>query len=115
MEPKEPNGPLSSGSRGGPRPMMIWLPLEKIANAAGSALAIHDRGSSGVAAPRHRFTLRLALPLHPINYVRYQFLFLLPLLLPVWTFANIGRGLASLLVAGFLAVLVVFVVRMTGT
>lgn len=95
--------------------MMIWLPLEKVANAAGSALAVHDRGSPGVAAPRHRFTLRLALPLHPVNYIRHQLLLLLPLLLPIRAFANVGRGLASLLVAGLLAVLVVLVVGMTGT
>lgn len=49
--------------------MMIWLPLEKVADAASSALAVHDRGPPGIAASRHRFTLRLALPLHPVDYV----------------------------------------------
>jgi len=51
--------------------MMIWLPLEKVADAAGSALAVHDCGSPGIAAPRHRLTLRLAFPLHPVDYVRH--------------------------------------------
>lgn len=71
--------------------MMICLPLEKIANAAGLALAVHDCGPPGVAAPRHRFTLRLALPLHPVNYIRHQLLLLLPLLLPIRTFANLQQ------------------------
>lgn len=94
---------------------MIWLPLEKVADAVGSALAVHDRGPSGVAAPRHRFTLRLALPLHPVDYVRHQLLFLLPLLLPIRTFADVGGDLACLLVARLLTILVVLIVRMTGT
>jgi len=75
--------------------MMIWLPLEKVADTAGSALAIHDRGPPGVAAPRHRFTLRLALPLHPVDYVRHQLLLLLSLLFPIRTFANLQQLLIS--------------------
>lgn len=76
--------------------MMIWLPFEKVADAAGSALAVHDCGPPGVATSRHRFTLRLALPLHPVDYVRYQLLLFFPLLLPVWTFPNLQQYVASI-------------------
>jgi len=68
---------------------MIWLLHEEVADAIGLALAVHDGGPSGVAAPRYRFTLCLAFPLHPVDYVRYQLLFLLSLLLPIWTFADL--------------------------
>lgn len=57
--------------------------LSKSLTAAGSALAVHDRGPPGVTASRHRLTLRFALPLHTVDYVRHQLLLLLPLLLPV--------------------------------
>jgi len=51
---------------------MIWLHLEEIADAADSAtLAIHDGGPPGIAASGYRFALRLAFPLHPVNYVRH--------------------------------------------
>lgn len=106
----------SSGSRGGPRPTMIWLPLEKkVADAADSAtLAVHDGSPPGIAAPRYRFALCLAFPLYPVNYVRHQLLLLFSLLLPIRTLADVG-GLAGLFVARLLAILVVLVVGVTGT
>lgn len=54
------------------------------------SLAVHHGGSPGVASSRHRFTLSLALPFHPIDYVRHQLLLLLPLLLPVWPLPDLS-------------------------
>lgn len=54
------------------------------------SLAVHHGGSPGVASSRHRFTLSLALPFHPIDYVRHQLLLLLPLLFPVWPLPDLS-------------------------
>lgn len=93
---------------------MIWLHLEEIADAADSAtLAVHDGGPPGIAASGYRFALCLAFPLHPVNYVRHQLLLLLPLLLPIRTFADVG-DFAGLFVARLLTILIVLVVGVTG-
>lgn len=54
------------------------------------SLAVHHGGSPWVASSRHRFTLSLALPFHPIDYVSHQLLLLLPLLLPVWPLSDLS-------------------------
>lgn len=90
MGPKKLNGPLSLFGitrRASPDDDMVAPRESRRRGRLG--LAIHDCGPPGVAAPRYRFTLRLALPLHPVDYVRHQLLLFLPLLLPVRTFDNL--------------------------